>query len=92
MFGRHTVTFIGAGILATLVACHQVKPAASPYQAQQTTTDTASQDRSAREAAGFAPAAKPPVTAQPADHRWPAPAPEPTQGSPDDPLRVLELP
>ena len=91
MFGRHTVTFIGAGILATLVACHQAKPATSPYEAQQTSTESAAQDRTAREAPGFVAQPKQPAP-QPASYRWPAPAPEPTQGSPDDPLRVLEIP
>ena len=86
---RKTLSILTAGALSTLAACHQAKPAATPYEAQAAATEPATADRSARDAAGFAPTTRP---AQPVIQRWPAPAPEPTATSTDDPLRVLELP
>lgn len=87
---RKTLLILTAGALSTLAACHQAKPATTPSEAQASTTEpAAAPDRDARDPAGFAPTTRP---GQPAIHRWPAPAPEPTATSTDDPLRVLELP
>jgi hypothetical protein len=95
MLHRNHMLVLGAGIFATLAACHQAKPAASvtttSYEAEQPGADRAAgQDRSARDVLGYARSATQPPRAQlPAS---PAPPPAPASSPDDGPMRQFDMP
>jgi hypothetical protein len=95
MLHRNHMLVLGAGLFATLAACHQAKPAVSvtttSYEAEPPGADRAAgQDRSAREVLGYARSATQPPRAQLT--RSPAPSPAPASAPEDDPMRQFDMP